>query len=58
MRSSPVTTGVQNEEMLSVKITLAISVRMNAPAIVPPIPPRPPNRLVPPITSAATESRM
>ena len=34
IRSSPVRTGVQNDEMPSVKITLAISVRMNAPAIV------------------------
>src|SRR4029079_4489354 len=30
MRSRPVRTGVQNDEMPSVKITLAISVRMNA----------------------------
>ena len=33
-------------------------VRMKAPMIVPESPPRPPKRLMPPITAAATEGRM
>ena len=33
-------------------------VRMKAPTMVPASPPRPPNRLMPPITAAATVGRM